>query len=73
LLVCCLLVCVAELVVGWMLWRNRRPGLVFALALVPIEFLFWVGFLLPVGPPLGLIRTVLVLMTLSRERLGSAA
>jgi hypothetical protein len=68
LLVSFLLVCVAELVVGWMLWWSRRPGLVFALALLPIELLFWVGFLLPVGPPLGLLRTILVLMAWSWGR-----
>jgi len=68
LLVWFLLVCVAELVVGWMLWRNRRAGLVCGLALLPIELVFWVGFLLPFGLPVGLARTALVLMAWSWGR-----
>jgi len=64
LLVSFLLVCVAELVVGRMLWRNRRAGLVCALALLPIELVFWTGFSLPFGPLLGLARTALLLMPL---------
>ena len=68
LLVAFLLVCGAELVVGWMLWRNRRAGRVLALALLPIELMFWVGFLLPFGPLLGLARTALVLLAWSRGR-----
>jgi len=66
LLVSFLLVCAAELVVGWMLWRNQLAGRVCALARLPIEFAFWVGFLLPVGPSAGLARTALVLMAWSR-------
>jgi hypothetical protein len=62
-----LLVCVAELVVGWMLWWNHRTGRVFALALLPVELVFWVGFLLPFGPLLGVARTALVLMAWSRR------
>ena len=68
LLVSFLLVCVAELVVGWTLWRNRRAGRLFALALLPIELVFWFGFLLPFGPLLGLARTALVLVDWSRGR-----
>jgi hypothetical protein len=63
LLVSFLLVCVAELIVGWMLWWKQGAGRVFALALLPLEFIFWIGFLLPFGPLLGLIRTALVLMS----------
>jgi hypothetical protein len=60
-----LLVCVAELVVGWMLWQHRRAGLLLALALLPIEFAFWIGFLLPLGLLMGLARTAVVLAALS--------
>lgn len=67
LLVSFLMVCIAEMVVGWMLWLNRRAGRMSALALLPIESVFWAGFLLPVGPILGAARTVLVLMTRSGE------
>ena len=68
LVVSFLLVCAAELVVGSMLWRNRRAGLVCALTLLPIEVVFWVGFLLPFGPLFGLARTALVLMAWPRRR-----
>lgn len=62
LLVAFLLVGVAEFVVGWLLWRRRRAGTVLALALLPVEFAFWIGFALPVGPVAGLTRTALVLV-----------
>jgi hypothetical protein len=68
LLVAFLLVCVAELVVGWWLWRRRRAGGVLALALLPLELAFWIGFALPLGPVVGLARTVLVVMALGRVR-----
>jgi hypothetical protein len=56
-------VCAAEVVVGTLLWRRRtmRIGRVGALVLLPFEFVFWIGFRLPFGPPLGLTRTVLVI------------
>ena len=68
-----LLVCAAELVVGSMLWRKHGAGLVCALTLLPIELVFWVGFLLPFGPPFGLARTALVLTAWPRRRSQSAA
>ncbi len=46
LLVAFLVVCVAELVMGWLLWRGRRSGTVLAFALLPFELAFWVGFAL---------------------------
>jgi hypothetical protein len=62
LLVLFLLVCVAELIAGWRLWHYRRAGAVLALALLPPELAFWIGFDLPAGPALGLARTALVLL-----------
>jgi hypothetical protein len=62
LLAAFLVVCAAELVVGWLLWRHRRGGILFALVLLPFEFAFWIGFLLPLGPVVGVVRTVLVLV-----------
>jgi len=38
--------------------------LVLALALLPVEFVFWIGFALPFGPLLGLARTALVVAVL---------
>lgn len=56
------LVCLAELVAGVLLWRSTRPGAILALALLPIELAFWIGFALPFGLVLGLARTALILL-----------
>lgn len=52
-------VCALECVDGWLLWTGRRPGRVLSWALLPAEFTFWIGFALPFGPPLGILRAVL--------------
>lgn len=62
LLIVFLLVCAAELAAGWLLWQRRRAGAMLALALLPAEFAFWIGFALPLGPVAGPARTVLVLL-----------
>ncbi len=56
------IVCGAELLLGWMLWQQRRGAVVFALALLPFEFAFWIGFALPFGSVCGISRTLLVLL-----------
>ena len=61
LLVAFLIVCGLELVTGWFLWRGLRTGAVLAVALLPFELAFWIGFALPLGPPLGLARAILVI------------
>jgi hypothetical protein len=71
LLVAFLLACTAELVAGWLLWNRLRAGAVLALALLPVELVFWIGFALPVGPAAGLARTMLLLLgwsSLTRRR-----
>jgi hypothetical protein len=62
LLVGFLLVAVAEVIVGLLLWKGRRVGSVLSIVLLPIELAYWIGFALPVGPVLGLVRTVLVIL-----------
>ena len=62
LLVAFLVVCGLEVVTGWLLWRGLRAGAVLAVALLPFEVAFWIGFALPLGPPLGLARAILVIM-----------
>ena len=62
LLVGFLVVCGLEVVMGWLLWRGLRAGAVLAVALLPFEFAFWIGFALPLGPPLGLARAILVIV-----------
>ncbi|MQA10745.1 MAG: hypothetical protein GEU98_19770 [Pseudonocardiaceae bacterium] len=59
LLVAFLVVCTAELVVAVLLWFGHRLGLVLSLALLPFEFLFWIGFALPLGYVVGVGRAVL--------------
>ena len=57
-------VCAAEVVVGVLLWRDAMIAPWLALALLPIEIVFWIGFALPLGPLLGLARTALVVAIL---------
>lgn len=57
-------VCATEVVVGALLWRDVTIAPWLALALLPVEFVFWIGFALPFGPLLGLVRTALVLAVL---------
>ena len=57
-------VCAAEVVVGVLLWSDSTAALWLALALLPIEIVFWIGFALPFGPVLGLARTALVVAIL---------
>lgn len=61
-------VCAAEVVVGALLLTGQRPGAWLALGLLPFELAFWIGFALPFGPVLGLVRTVLVVLALTGGR-----
>lgn len=47
LLVAFFAVCVTEVVVGWLLWQQPTAGAWLAMALLPFELAFWVGFALP--------------------------
>jgi hypothetical protein len=64
LLAAFVLVCAAEVAVGVLLWNDAPFGLWLSLALLPFEFAFWLGFALPFGPVLGIIRTALVLIAM---------
>lgn len=57
-------VCLAEVVVGGMLWSGRPAALWLSLALLPFELAYWLGFALPFGPIFGLLRTALVIAAL---------
>jgi hypothetical protein len=63
LLVGFLAVCIADVAVAVMLWTDAPHAATLSYALLPVEFAFWIGFALPLGPPLGITRTVLVLLT----------
>ena len=67
LLVAFALVCAAEVVVAVLLWRGRRAGTVLALVLLPVEFAFWIGFALPFGPLLAVVRTAAVALAARRR------
>lgn len=59
---------------GWLLWRGQRAGAYLALALLPVEAVFWWGFALPFPPLAGLARVYLVALAwpgLARPRRGS--
>jgi hypothetical protein len=62
LLVAFVLVCLAEVAVGVMLLLNVPHAAPVSYLLLPFEFAFWIGFALPFGPPLGIARTVLLLL-----------
>jgi hypothetical protein len=68
LLVAFFVVCGLEVVTGWLLWHGLHAGAVLAVALLPIELAFWIGFALPLGPPLGLARAILVIRQWSSFR-----
>ena len=53
-----MIVCLAEPVVGWFVWRNPRTGAALSLMVLPLEFASWTGFAPPLGPVMGVIRTV---------------
>lgn len=57
-----LAVCAAEITAGVLLWSRRRWGSWLALGLLPVEFVYWIGFALPFGPALGLLRTLLIVI-----------
>ena len=60
-----LLVCILECVVGQMLWNADKGGAILSFAIIPLELAFFIGFALPFGPPLVLIRVVLVILSWS--------
>ena len=55
-------VCLAEVIVGVMLLRDVPHAAIVSYALLPFEFAFWIGFALPFGPPLGIARTILLVL-----------
>ncbi len=63
LMVAFAVVCGVECVTGWMMWTGTPAGWWLAVLLLPIEAVFWIGFALPFGPPLGLARAALALLT----------
>jgi hypothetical protein len=49
-----------KILAGYWLWQGRLDGAVLELILLGLSAIFWYGFALPFGPPLGLIQVVLL-------------
>ena len=62
LLIGFVLVCLAEVAVGVMLLLDVPHAATVSYLLLPFEFVFWIGFALPFGPPFGIARTILLLL-----------
>ena len=62
LLVGFLAVCAGEVALAVMLWTDTPHAAALSYALLPFELACWMGFALPLGPPLGIARTVLVVL-----------
>ena len=62
LLIGFVLVCLAEVAVGVMLLLDVPNAATVSYLLLPFEFVFWIGFALPFGPPFGIARTILLLL-----------
>jgi hypothetical protein len=45
---------------AWLLWQGSRGGAVLALAVMPVEAVFWIGFALPIPWLIGVARVVLI-------------
>lgn len=57
-----LVVCVAEVIAGILIWLDAENAAALSLVLLPFELAFWIGFALPFGLVLGAVRTVFVLL-----------
>lgn len=60
-----LLICVVECVAGYGLWNGDKGSAVLSLAIVPVELLFYYGFALPFGPPVLVLRLILLFLSWS--------
>jgi hypothetical protein len=63
-------VCAGEVVAAVLLWRGRPAGVRLSWVLLPVELVFWIGFALPAGPPLGLARALVLLLDRRAARRG---
>jgi hypothetical protein len=55
-------VCLAEVVSGVLLWVDAPGAVAVSWVLLPVEVAFWIGFALPFGPLVAVVRTVLILL-----------
>ncbi|MBI4926688.1 MAG: hypothetical protein HY835_02905 [Anaerolineae bacterium] len=52
-----------KLLAAYWTWGHRMDGPVLQLILLSISAIFWYGFALPFGPPVGLIQVVLIVLS----------
>ena len=57
-----LLLGIAQVVAGVLLWNGQRAGAILQFAILPVEAIFWYGFALPIPPLFAIVRVVLVLL-----------
>jgi hypothetical protein len=62
LLIAFLLVMLVVAWSAWLVWSGSKTGAILALALLPIEIVFWIGFALPIPWLLGAARVILLLL-----------
>ncbi|MGV8910880.1 MAG: hypothetical protein ACOH1Y_18060 [Propionicimonas sp.] len=60
-------VCAAELVLGSRLWASKPGAPRLSVGLLPLELPYWVGFALPFGPVLGVLRTAAIAASIRRR------
>jgi len=49
-----------KIMAAYWLWNSRMDGAVLELILLSLSIVFWYGFALPFGPPLGITQVVLL-------------
>jgi hypothetical protein len=54
-----------KILAAYWLWNSRKDGAVLEMILLGLSAIFWYGFALPLGPLLGIIQAVLVILTWS--------
>ena len=54
-----------KIMVGYWLWNARLDGAVFGLILVGLSAIFWYGFELPIGPIIGIVEVILLVLVWS--------
>jgi len=65
LLIGFLFVCALECIAGWGLWSGDKGAAILSFAIIPVEMVFYIGFALPFGPPILLIRSLILLFSWS--------
>ncbi len=57
-----------KLMAAYWLWNSRMDGAILELILLGLSAIFWYGFALPFGPPLGITQVVLLALVWSTLR-----